>query len=260
MRTRILALAALLVTASLAQAADLAKIERKIARQPACKAPKYCLLVFGPDAQFRVWLVQDGETLYVDLNGNGDLTEAGEKVAIKQKEKTYRSFEAGDLHDGKLRHTGLLVGQMLATPEWVGDQEFARLKQKGSEPWVWTLGLSAERPADDARKLPRHIKYIINGDGLGMLVFADRPEDAPIVHLNGPWTLGLQDTKGRFVVGEKSQLQIGVGTQGIGAGTFSFVMYANTIPDDVYPLADITFPAKAGGKPITSHAVLKSRC
>ena len=31
-----------------------------------------------PEAQTRVWIVQDGDTLYVDRNGNGDLTEPGE--------------------------------------------------------------------------------------------------------------------------------------------------------------------------------------
>jgi hypothetical protein len=55
--------------------------ERKVAKEPVYKSnPKYCLLVFGPEAKTRVWLVQDGDTLYVDRNGNGDLTEAGEKV------------------------------------------------------------------------------------------------------------------------------------------------------------------------------------
>ncbi len=30
------------------------------------------------------WLVRDGDTLYVDRNGNGDLTEPGEKVAAEK--------------------------------------------------------------------------------------------------------------------------------------------------------------------------------
>jgi hypothetical protein len=69
----------LLVTSTIAHSApgaDLAKIARTIATEPVYKArPQYCLLVFGAEADFRVWLVQDGETLYVDRNGDGDLTE-----------------------------------------------------------------------------------------------------------------------------------------------------------------------------------------
>src|SRR5207247_989401 len=125
--------------------------------------------------------------------------------------------------------------------------------------WMWWVRISAERPAEDKRALPRHIKYVINGDGLGMLLFADRPQDAPVIHLNGPWTLGLQDVKQRFTPGHKSQLQIGVGTQGVGPGTFSFVLYPDTIPNDAYPQAEITYPGKSG-KPIKEKLTLIKRC
>jgi hypothetical protein len=42
------------------------------------------LLVFGTDARDRVWLVHDGDTLFVDRNGNGDLTDDGEKWRPKE--------------------------------------------------------------------------------------------------------------------------------------------------------------------------------
>jgi hypothetical protein len=122
--------------------------------------------------------------------------------------------------------------------------------------------VNAERPADDARKLPRRIGYVVNGDQNGNLLFADRPQDAPIVHLNGAWTLGLQDYKSRFTVGHKTELQIGVGTFGVGPGTFSFVLYSNnTIPQTAYPVADIRFPAgEKGAEPIQCRYTLKERC
>src|SRR4051794_34850153 len=61
---------------------DLSQIDRSIGKEPvyATKTPKYCLFVFGPGGGTRVWVVLDGDTLYVDRNGNGDLTEPGEKV------------------------------------------------------------------------------------------------------------------------------------------------------------------------------------
>ena len=75
-----LTLVACLILCSNAWTADLTRIERFIAKEPLykTKAPEYCLLVFGPEAKTRVWLVRDGDTLYVDRNGNGDLTEPGE--------------------------------------------------------------------------------------------------------------------------------------------------------------------------------------
>ena len=80
-RSLLIALVSLLFYAVPLTAADLTQIDRKITREPTYRSkPKYCLLVFGPEAKVRVWLVLDGDTLYVDRNGNGDLTEAGERV------------------------------------------------------------------------------------------------------------------------------------------------------------------------------------
>src|SRR5436853_400879 len=64
------------------QAADLKTIDRRVEREPKYHSgkPEYCLLVFGAKAEARVWLVKDGDVLYVDRNGNGDLTEDGEKI------------------------------------------------------------------------------------------------------------------------------------------------------------------------------------
>src|SRR5215471_16480239 len=70
-----------------ARGADLTKIDRAIAKEPAyrSKTPKYGLLVFGPEAKSRAWVVLDGDFLYVDRNCNGDLTEEGERLVIKRK-------------------------------------------------------------------------------------------------------------------------------------------------------------------------------
>ena len=64
---------------------DLTKIERKIVKLPELKSsqPLYCLLVFGYDANTRIWLVRDDDILYVDRNGNGDLT--GDRVYASAK-------------------------------------------------------------------------------------------------------------------------------------------------------------------------------
>src|SRR5262245_16073774 len=93
---RLALLIAALLFATPLVAADLTKIDRRIGREPAYQSqPHYCLLVFGPEVKTRVWLVHDGDTLYVDRNGDGDLTGAGEKVAAKvergerQKDGTY---------------------------------------------------------------------------------------------------------------------------------------------------------------------------
>src|SRR5207253_6869612 len=94
--------------------ADAPKIDRTIGKEPAyqTKSPQYGLLVFGPEGKDRVWLVRDGDTLYVDRNGNGDLTEAGEKVAADRKrdpEQYAYVFEVGDLSVGGRTHKDLAI-------------------------------------------------------------------------------------------------------------------------------------------------------
>src|SRR5438132_12874181 len=50
-----------------AGAAGLSKLDRTIKKEPAYQSrPKYCLLVFGPQAKERGWVVLDGDPLYVE--------------------------------------------------------------------------------------------------------------------------------------------------------------------------------------------------
>src|SRR5262249_37812335 len=106
-------------TAVTAQGADLTKIDRTIAKEPTYKSnPKYCLLVFGPEAKMRVWLVLDGDVLYVDRNGNGDLTEEGERLVAARKTWVVgvkgRIWTVGDVAapGGKVIYKGLTVSDV----------------------------------------------------------------------------------------------------------------------------------------------------
>src|SRR3954468_9376683 len=108
-----------LVFGPAAAAADLAKVARVIGKEPAyrSKAPEYCLLVFGPEAAARVWLVVDGDTLYGDLNGNGALPEAGETVQAEKppegQPQKIRAFSVGEVNPttagGAVKYTDMLV-------------------------------------------------------------------------------------------------------------------------------------------------------
>src|SRR5262245_42595896 len=67
--------------------------ERRPAKEPRYRSgqPTYGLLAFGAGDGFRVWVVQDGDKLYVDQNGTGDLTEPG---------KVVRPLPSGNLDEG----------------------------------------------------------------------------------------------------------------------------------------------------------------
>jgi hypothetical protein len=262
MRRCILPAAAVLLLAPPGRAADLDRIDRKIVREPAyqSKAPRYCLLAFGLQAKTRVWLVQDGETLYVDRDGDGNLTGPGKRFE-PAKQGDLRVYQVGDLKVGGLTHTGLAVMRAKATRAMVrDDREWQRVKKAGPEPWLWSMTLTAQRGAEDKRDLPRRIAYTVAGDVTGELVFAERAQDAPVVHFNGPFTLALLDPGQQLTPGRKAMLLVGVGTRGVGPGTFASVQYSNTIPA-VHPRAEITFPARSPkGPPLLRTFTLTEHC
>src|SRR5262245_12181329 len=145
------------------QAADLTKIDRTIAKEPAYKnKPKYCLLIFGPEAKTKAWLVLDGDVLHVDRNCNGDLTEKANRVEMNYRSPTLGVFDAGDITDehGKTKHTSL----RLSVAE----------KAKGVSLAITVAGKQREYAGSIKDE---------------ELVIADRPQDAPIVHFDGPPTL-----------------------------------------------------------------------
>ena len=90
-------LAVLLVLSAASWSADLSKIERRIANAPRYTAATqyHALLVLGDDASYRAWLVVDGDTLYVDKNGDGDLRDPGERIQAtgRVNDLRHREFE-----------------------------------------------------------------------------------------------------------------------------------------------------------------------
>jgi hypothetical protein len=103
------------VCPALASANDLKQIDRSIGKEPAYKGkPKYCLLVFDRAGKERVWIVQDGDTLYVDRQGNGDLTDPKNKVAAKKRELETDDdrfvFDVDELSVGGRIHQNLRIG------------------------------------------------------------------------------------------------------------------------------------------------------
>jgi hypothetical protein len=236
------ALAALALGALPAAAADLSKIERRIAKEPAyqTKSPRYCLLVFGPEAKTRVWLVLDGDVLYVDRNGNGDLTDKANRVEVakadpaqKAGEIQQRIFNVGDLAepDSKTKHTDVMV--MLYGKQYT----FVDVKCEG--------------------KRSQYAGY----DSQGSLEFASSPKDAPIIHFNGPLTMGLYGAAPVLVRGNQpSEVTTVIGTPGLGKGTFASIGYSG-IGDDLKPMVELECPAKgADGKLIRETVVLTKRC
>jgi hypothetical protein len=231
-------LAALVILAArvgFAGAVDLTTIKRTIAKEPHYQsgAPKYGLLVFGPKAKTHVWLVRDGDVLYVDLNANGNLTEKYKRLTIQQKEKSF----------------GIVLTPPLAGKNAIPRN--TRLKVKFFADGVEILAF---------KDRVQHVATDANGN----LQFSDKPGSAPVIHFGGPLTLSPND-KYTFPRGRQSmRFSVLVGTQGLGPGTMAALFHSDIyakLAKDIVPMAEITFPPRvAGRRGIKTKVPLDGRC
>jgi hypothetical protein len=228
--------------------ADLTRIPRTIAKEPAYKTkPKYCLVVFGPEAKTRLWLVLDGDVLYVDKNGNGDLTEKGKSLSYTKEKldvsdpayplQEYRRFSVGDVVDGGRTYTKVEVGHTILKEKFEVTTDFgkemARLRRK--DPGLTRLGIHATRNG----------KVRIQAIGYA----ADSPDKAPIVHMDGPLTLKPHNVSGLIRGSKPFEFYAVVGTQGHGEDTFATLDYTE-IPESAKPVVEVEFPGKVEGRSV----------
>jgi hypothetical protein len=224
--------AALVLAASAIQscAADLSAIPRAILKEPTYQGkPRYCLLVLGQTAGTRIWLVQDGTKLYVDRNGNSDLTEPGEFV---------------------LSPTGtyFVIDQLL---EHAGPAYKNLCINCGFNNGTFTLVAGQERQR----------QQFVGIDKMERPSWGATPATAPIIHLGGAMTLeryGPIYTLPRGA-GDYPQhrfcLRLMVGTPGLGKGTFA--SYDEICSENLGLIqADIEYKAKAPGDPVKQRIEL----
>jgi hypothetical protein len=276
-----MAAAALFVTC-LASAADLKGVSRSIRKQPEYRSqPKYCLLVFGASVEDRVWLVLDGDTLYVDRNGNGDLTEPGERIqspafsaSDHPAHQRERSIETGDLSFNGFTHTGLVVHQ---TEYRRKVETFRGVGLTSAQDWqsyldsIWScvpdgivfsisLNLDVRCYSQFAKAERARVHHFAWIDQQGQLTFADRPDAAPVVHFGGPITFRVSPSQKLPHGAHGEKLTVFLGSAGLGPGTFATMSY-DLVPKDVHPAVEVRFPTKESAQePLVRRYVLKDRC
>jgi hypothetical protein len=230
-----------------ALAADLAKIDRTILKEPVYKStPRYCLAVFGPEATTRVWLVVDGDVLYADTNGNGDLTEANERFAANElypEKATRQSFKGASFSaitiaaaDGKTKY-------------------FLHVYAGSEESGKWEMSASVVLP----NKLRQSDFVELSGSAKGALVS----------HFDGPLAMVVpQPKKQTWPVRSKERYVAAlIGTSYVvngevqNAPLIEHSVKGHPFPADLHPRAEIVFRHKdPRHAPIVLHAVLNKRC
>jgi hypothetical protein len=214
---------------------DLSKVDRRFIEPAGLIKPRYCLLVFGLEAKTRVWIVEDGETLYVDRNANGDLTEPSKAIAATERQEymtvgeggkltPYRewTYSAGDVSpgDGSGRHTDLKLVRYQT-----GDMPVEYVLS------VWVGGVTLQyagwRP-----------------------LFAESRDRAAVVHFGGPVVPKPLRGSALHLSEDRQELHFCIGTPGLGSDSFAYVAYA-AVPSAIRPVAEVAWP--------TGAAVLKER-
>jgi hypothetical protein len=242
---QLLALLLLIALARGSAAADLGRVDRSLGKEPAYDGrPRYCLLVFGPEVRTRVWVVLAGDALYVDFNGDGDLTRPGERLKPARVRANPRPGAA-------LVHSFLEVVPPNARPE-LNLPAF----RDGRQGRTWFF-LEHYLPAKGAGKDQIRVGFLIDGQfgQVGQAVPADNRQDAPVLHFAGPLTLRLAE-EAVLRPGEKVDFQVQVVTPGLGAGAVT-ILDSACIPADAHPVGDIEFPARP---PLTARVVFRQRC
>ncbi|MFQ5730669.1 MAG: hypothetical protein ACE5KM_01815 [Planctomycetaceae bacterium] len=213
-------------------ALDLTKIDRRIANEPKYEtsSPEYCLLVFGPKAGTRIWLVRDGRRLHVDRNANGILGEPGERITTN-------------------------------TSRWGYVKQITIIADSPAKGY-----LRVERRSDGRYRLyfRGKTRQYVGFAKADKPRFSGRPADAPIIHFNGPLTLARYAEKVTLHTHptsksyRKRSLRLMVGTPGLGIGTFA-ASHCRCRRGKGTLVARLQFPPKTkGGEPIRQRVVLKT--
>jgi hypothetical protein len=242
---------------------DLGKIDRTIVKEPRyANEPHYALIVFGPRAEHRSWLVMDGdEVLYFDRNGNGDLSEPEDRIAQDVEASKKTRMAEGSTHSGmNVFPLGTVAGVPLNFHYWVRRRGFVPADE-------WQRKIMRER---EANNWENGTLWRIAADGRraqNPILLAARPAEAQITHLDGPLTFALK-------WGERQELQpwpkrtvfdVHIGTPALRARNCTYDLFSpltdTEVPRDVHPTAVFEFPPRSPGSPPVVRTVeLDLRC
>jgi hypothetical protein len=246
--------------AGAASAADLTKVDRRVVNEPAykSKAPKYALLVIGPEARDRVWLVKDGEVLHVLAEKTFTLSPTKDRTTDEE-----RDFELSKLPLNGRTHANLRL-RIVPLRRWMIGDYANRPELKAAiekEPNAEALSLAIEAELPHLKSTGRVEVFAGCLDLNGALLLASKPTEAPIVHVGGPLEVTIQTKRPTLLRGRPNQVEAVVGSRGVGAGTFAVLGYEGAIPDGIRPRLAITFPPRnPGEKPPKQRYELPDRC
>lgn len=224
------------------------ELDRSLVREPSYPSPpRYALLVFGRDAKKQIMVVQCGSILYVDRNGNRDLTEKSERI-VGTRNTVGRS--------GRQRHRIVFrVGDIVGANKEKLGFVYEHYRDRSLGDFFHLYKNFQPKPYAHGQRLQG-----LPGDSRGEFELSSKRETCPVYHFQGPLTM-RRIGNDSFIAGQMDEnLAIRIGTPGIGQGSFAAVETDN-VPKDVHPKAVLVFQNRLNPKtPIRLTLILKKRC
>ncbi len=216
---------------------DLPQLFDSIAKEPTYRSqPKYCLLTFHQALGDFVWMVEDGDRLFVDRNGNMDLTDDGDPL------------EPTDLQDvGGGRRDFCYKLDALSLPDGSRHTHFElRRWNYGEEKDSYGLSL---RVGD---KMPMYAGWFGS-------FWSGSHTTAPVIRFAGPFKPVLL-RRDFFEIGESNRrLSLGLFQPGSTKGAESRLSI-EALPDTVVPVLTIHWPSATSKNPLITTHRLTQRC
>ena len=211
--------------------------DRTIIKEPAYHStPKYSLATLG-NGDVKVWMIEDGQRLFIDKNANGDLTDDGpplEPSKVRHLDASRWDFEysleAITPSNGS-RHTNFVLRR------WNYNEE--------RDSYGLSLSVDGQMP--------------MYAGWFGTFWSTNR-EKAPVIHFGGPFTPKLL-RRNEFTIGETGlRLSLCFLNPGSGPGAESRLSI-DALPRFVVPELKIEWPT-AGGSDLlrTSHQLMQRCC
>jgi hypothetical protein len=228
---------------SAADDGPLATIDRRITKQPQYAGkPGYALLALGEQAPSPVWMVLDGQSIYVDQNANGDLTDDGGPLLPEKMQKL------GKLPGGTSDRWQCQYNlDKIATPDGRKHSAFSLHRWNYEDPED-QFGLSLKLNG----KIPMYAGWFVS-------IWNPKPENASVIHFGGALKPNMLRYREFVVDSGVRRLSLSFTNPGRGTGATSRLsMYA--LPESVIPRVRIEWPVAKGAAPLETTYLLKERC
>ncbi len=241
LRLGIALIALAMLTSTSAFGNDLEKVKRTIGKQPIYDGkPLYALGIFGAKAETRMWMVLDQsngaqgkyDVLFIDLNGDGDLTDDKERWVTKNGSNRFTRPTLIDPNTGeKHREFSLRI------------MEGSRPQHMFSLKWQGKHKIGGGYPVDP---------------GKGYMRFAESVEEAPIIWFNGDGPFRFQAWyETSLAIGGDSDLKLFLGLEGVGHSAFC-AFQEHVLPSNESVIATLVYTDKSGSqKEVTSNLDLR---